>query len=250
MSSGGLVTAFLRAAAKACEDADADLVRHGIRLAGRFDAAAGSRTHLTALPDLDGEAFAQLRSSRPPEVNELVRLLHLARHGERAARAEDAAPVDGEQDPVTGLGGARVWDRFVFAEGPRSQQFAHPCTVLVAESPWVTHRSDPHGEASRAQRAARALRRSLREHDLLCRLQPTLFALFTVECTGLVADRVVTRVREGLLEVGLASAIGAASHDPASDPASANQIGAISGLLDRAVQLMHADRERQRVVPL
>ncbi|HEV7208897.1 MAG TPA: hypothetical protein VGN54_09160 [Mycobacteriales bacterium] len=236
---------FLRAAAALCLASDGMLERHGVLLAGRPEEVSGSRNHVAGLHDVGGDVFARLRSGRATQLDDVETLLQAAREAESVTRAEDAAPHDGEQDPVTGLGGLGLWERFMAAESARCRQFAHPCTVLVADIPRSSHPPDPDGENRRAQRAAQGLRRSLRGHDLLCRLRPTLFAILAIECGTAGAELLGTRVRAALLDVGLASALGSAVHDPTVPGAG---FGAV--LLDAALQRMRADRERQRVLPL
>lgn len=125
-----------------------------------------------------------------------------------AAVAAAGRPAEGEQVLPTALGGAAAW--------------ARACTLATtyeggSSLAVVLVRSDASGDRS-AERTAAALLRSVRQHDVVCLLEPGTYAVLTLGCDEGEASRLADRLVAALLDIGVGAAAGAAA-DP--DPARA-----------------------------
>jgi hypothetical protein len=143
-----------------------------------------------------------LRVDVAAEVVVLTEALAVARAGIAAAIAAVATPAEGERALPTTLGGPAVWARVCSEAATVSVGVPDAHAVVVVRTDATRDRT--------VERVAAALTRSVRAHDVVCLLDPGVFAVLALcwprqPVVGL-ADRLVA----ALLDVGVGAAAGAA----------------------------------------
>lgn len=127
-----------------------------------------------------------------------------------AAVAAAGRPAEGEQVLPTALGGLAAWDR-ACAAAVREGGEPHAVVVL---------RTGAQGERG-AGRAAAALLRSVRQHDVVCATAPGTYSVLSLCCSEREAVGLAERLAAALLDIGVGAAGGGAA-DP--DPARARPV--------------------------
>lgn len=120
-----------------------------------------------------------------------------------AAVAAAGRPAEGEQVLPTALGGPAAWDRACAVAATADRAESHAVVVIRTAVP---------GERA-AGRSAAALRRSVRQHDVVCLVGPGTYAVLTLCCDENDAAELADRLVAALLDVGVGAASGSAA-DP------------------------------------
>jgi len=127
----------------------------------------------------------------------------------RAERAERDALVD----PLTGLVNRRGWERAVFSEEERGTRYGHPATVVMLDLDGLKYVNDSAGHAEGDRllcRTAAILRETSRENDVVARLGGDEFGALLVESDTLSGRLAYERLKEKLIEAGVAASVGIA----------------------------------------
>jgi GGDEF domain-containing protein len=106
---------------------------------------------------------------------------------------------DGVVDSQTGLPNREGWDAVLQTEEDRSRRHGGVHGLVL-----IRLASTAAGTGSVAEQAALAIGQSLREIDLLARIDQQTFAVLALHCDDL--DRVVARLRLSLAKAGVAVA--------------------------------------------
>ena len=155
-------------------------------------------------------------------------------------RSAERSEREAETDVLTGLGNRRRWARFLAAEEVRLRTFGDPAAVLVLDLDGLKAVNDGRGHAAGDDlicRAAKVLRRQLRDHDLLARLGGDEFGVVATRITPGQVPSLVTRLRSALDDAGIAASVGSAPY------ALADGLGAA---WEQADLNMYADKQRRR----
>jgi diguanylate cyclase (GGDEF)-like protein len=163
----------------------------------------------------DARALDGALASAGPLLTLLGRLLTMVLCGERvrdeAAAAALEATLSAETDALTGLYNRRAWERVCRDEEQRFERYADPTVAVVVDLDLLKEVNDTQGHASGdryIQRAAAALRDSVRSCDVAARLGGDEFALLLRGCPTARADQAVARMYDALAAAGVAGSIG------------------------------------------
>lgn len=130
-----------------------------------------------------------------------------------ALESRDAA----DTDSLTGLPNRRAWDRTLATHAERFRHLADPTVLVMTDLDDLKIINYEQGHAAGdgyIRRAARALRRSLRETDVLARLGGDEFGIIPQDCDQGAADERVARLSRALLAVEVACSFGWAPATP------------------------------------
>lgn len=169
----------------------------------------------------------------------LDRDLRVADLTRRADAAESAAMLD----ELTSLWNRRAWNHFAAREDARSMRYGHPVCVLSIDLDGLKLANDTHGHAygDRLLRdAGRALRESVREHDVVARVGGDEFAVLLIECGEEQGRAVEARVRHSLERAGVDASVGFARRDPSQG---------IDEAWLRADAAMYAQKRQHKSIP-
>lgn len=145
----------------------------------------------------------------------LDRDLRLAAEARRSERAEAAALLD----ELTGLWNRRAWERFRETEESRCRRYGHAACVFSIDLDGLKAANDQRGHEAGDEllrRAARALKRSVREQDVVARVGGDEFAVLLVECPEEQGRLVERRLRAQLAAEHVAASVGFARREPAT----------------------------------
>jgi diguanylate cyclase len=209
------------------------------------------------LQNAEGGLFGTLcaidRSPQPESLREEQPLLELlaallsqilqsdlraAEETRRIQHLEAAAHTD----PLTSLFNRRAWDDLLAREEERCRRYGHPSAVLAIDLDALKVTNDSQGHAAGdalLQKAARVLRRSVRDIDIVARLGGDEFAIIGVECNHAAADALLKRVRDNLAAEGISASIGVCARVPDCNLALA---------LEVADELMYTEKRRKQSV--
>lgn len=144
-------------------------------------------------------------------------------------------------DSLTGIANHRAFYEAAERESSRARRYHHPFSLAYIDVDDFKHINDAYGHATGdrlLQSAARTMRESIRETDLLARLGGDEFAILFVETDATAAKRRVEELREKLLaamrreEWPVTFSIGVMTYE--SPPAD------IRGMISAADQLMYS----------
>jgi diguanylate cyclase (GGDEF)-like protein len=166
-------------------------------------------------PELERGADALLTVVGRLLATVLERDLRLAAEARRSEQAEAAAMLD----ELTGLWNRRAWDRFRDTEEARCRRYGHSACVLSVDLDGLKATNDQRGHQAGDEllrRAAGALKRSVREQDVVARVGGDEFAVLLVECQEEQGRVVEQRLRAELARDQVAASVGFARREPAT----------------------------------
>ncbi len=117
----------------------------------------------------------------------LSTLLDVELQATRQGRSAERARAEALTDSLTGLYNRRGWDQLLAAEESRCSRYAHPACIVSIDLDDLKLTNDTKGHAAGddlLQRAATAMQRAIREHDVLARVGGDEFAVLGVEVEG------------------------------------------------------------------
>lgn len=150
---------------------------------------------LLAGPDLEAD-----RASA--EAGSLSAALTAARNAVAEAVAAVSGTQDGERALPTTLGGPAVWERVCTAAASAGVGMPDPHAVVIVRTERTSDRT--------AERAAAALRRTVRDQDVVCRLDAGTYAVLALCWPPGPVAQLADRLVAALLDVGVGAAAGAA----------------------------------------
>jgi diguanylate cyclase (GGDEF)-like protein len=183
----------------------------------------------------DGSLFGTLCGLHPapraeplegelPLLELLARLLSSLLQAElqaaQLAREAERARAEALSDSLTGLYNRRGWDQLIAAEESRCRRYGHAAGVIAIDLDGLKAVNDARGHAEGdrlLQQAARALRATLRQQDILARVGGDEFAVLAIECDPTGIAVLLDRVRGALLRAGAPASVGGAVARPARD---------------------------------
>ena len=135
---------------------------------------------------------------------------------EQTRRAE-RAQVESLTDALTGVYNRRGWDQLVAAEESRCRRYGHPACVLSIDLDGLKNVNDTEGHARGDElicRAAQAVRRAVRDQDVVARIGGDEFAVLGTECDADGADRLRARLGAALTAANVEASLGIALRHP------------------------------------
>lgn len=188
-------------------------------LAGKELTEPGRRTWPLVLPDGEMLGVVVREEGGSGRHDELIQVLlrnfatvaateGAARQAQRRAReAEEEARVD----VLTGLPNRRAWDEALEGESARMTRHGRASIVLVVDLDDLKVLNDTEGHLAGdllIRRAALALRRAVRDEDIVARIGGDEFAVLAVEAAG--AEPILDRLHTTLVDLHVAASTGAA----------------------------------------
>jgi diguanylate cyclase len=156
------------------------------------------------------------------------------------ARKLEWAEAQSEIDPLTGLVNRRGWERYIAAEEVRYRRFGDPGAVIMVDLDGLKAVNDSAGHAAGdnyIRAAAGALRTAAPDIDAVARLGGDEFGVLAVGSTPEQTDVLVTRLRAGLLDAGVAGSIGFAPY---------TFVAGFPGAWEAADTAMYEDKRQRR----
>ncbi len=156
-----------------------------------------------------------------PVVEMFARLLVTILHADIKA-AENARLLERSQklattDSLTGLLNRNGWEQCIAAEEARSRRYGVPSCVYIIDLDGMKAVNDSAGHAHGdilLRRAARSLRRAVRESDMVARIGGDEFAILSVECDQDESEVIFHKIRNMLAADGISASVGKAMRDP------------------------------------
>lgn len=177
----------------------------------------------------DGDLIGSLSAMHPTEmadwvrgeqtlVEQISRLVgaNLAAHlavTERSRLAERAL-LEASTDPLTGIGNRRAWEWVIEAEDERCARFGRPASVLSIDLDGLKLVNDRQGHSAgddMIRRAATAISKAVRAHDVVARLGGDEFGVLAIECDAPAARRLAKRIARSLKSDEIQASIGLAT---------------------------------------
>lgn len=152
-------------------------------------------------------------------VRTLLHVIGLLVTSERAAAVAAAharqAQHDALVDGLTGLANRRGWDLRLVHEQARCDRQPAKAAIVVIDVDDLKQTNDCDGHLAgdiRLRLCADALRRHVRDSDLVARVGGDEFAVLALDWVGPTLSEVVDRLADGLSAAGVAASVGAAVH--------------------------------------
>lgn len=215
-------------------------------LAGNELVERGRRTWSLVLPD--GEMLGVvLRDEDGPDTHDELIYVLLRNFGtvvaaEAAARDAQqrarAAEEEARIDAMTGLPNRRAWEEALESESARMARHGRASLVVVLDVDGLKAINDSEGHLAGdllLRRAALALRRAVREEDVVARIGGDEFAILAVEASD--AGAVLARLRQALADLEVPASAGAAVALPGSS---------LSAALESADRQMYAEKRQHK----
>ncbi len=166
----------------------------------------------------------------------LDRELQLTSDARRIEKAEAAAMVD----QLTGLWNRRAWEHFRETEEARCRRYGHSACMMSIDLDGLKHANDTYGHEAGDELlrgAARALKGSVREQDVVARIGGDEFAVLLVECDEQGGGGSERRVRDNLARLDVAASIGFARREASAD---------LTEAWSRADEAMYRDKRARK----
>jgi diguanylate cyclase len=242
---------------------------HGPRIAPRSDlvpsyaaAPIGKQIQIRAYVGMplvrqDGGLFGTLcaihPSSQPQSIAEeeglvellgalLSKVLQTDLSAMEEARRAERLEAEALSDPLTHMYNRRGWDRLMASEEDRCRRFGHSAAVMIIDLDQLKSVNDAQGHAAGdalIAQAGAALRRAVREHDILARIGGDEFGIFCVECDAASRHTLLERVRGALADAHVKASVGFALRHPAAG---------LQAAWEQADRMMYEEK-RSRQVP-
>lgn len=122
-------------------------------------------------------------------------------------------------DELTQLYNRRGWEQLLQAEEERSRRYGHSSAIYMVDLDGLKEVNDTYGHQAGdqlIQRAAQALRHSVRTEDVVARLGGDEFAILTIETSEAEAESLLTRIQQALQNAQVDASIGFALRLPAT----------------------------------
>ncbi len=132
-----------------------------------------------------------------------------------AARELETARREADTDALTGLLNRRGWDRYLQQEEDRFRRFGDAACVLVLDLDYLKIVNDTRGHDAGDQyirEAARVLAAAMRPGDVLARLGGDEFGIVAVGASTALAERMIGRMEQALIEAGVSGSFGHAPY--------------------------------------
>jgi diguanylate cyclase (GGDEF)-like protein len=134
-----------------------------------------------------------------------------------AQRATERALIDATRDPLTNLLNRRGWLQFLEQEEARCRRYGHPACIISIDLDDLKTTNDVLGHAQGdqlIQRAASAMRKSVRSSDIVARTGGDEFFILGVECDPLQGRMMVKRLEQSLISNNVRASIGLSHRSP------------------------------------
>lgn len=177
------------------------------------------------------ELFAQLLSS----------LLHADLVAAEQTRCAERLQIEAMSDSLTGLYNRRGWNELLQNEEQRCQLYGDPACVMVIDLDGLKELNDSLGHEAGdhlLRRAAQAMRKSVRQQDVVARVGGDEFVILCIDCSIHMGVQLKQRLQFHLEAVQVSASVGIAGRSPSS--------GLHQAWLD-ADQAMYAEK-RERAV--
>ncbi len=136
-----------------------------------------------------------------------------------AERELETARSEADTDVLTGLLNRRGWDRFLEKEEDRFRRFGDAACVLVLDLDHLKIVNDTKGHDAGDQYirdAARVMAAVMRPGDVLARLGGDEFGIVAIGAGPVLAERMIARMQEALIEAGVSGSFGHAPYSVVS----------------------------------
>lgn len=175
----------------------------------------------------DGQLFGTLCAIHPtprpawivdqlPHVELMARLLTSILQSELNTAAQTRLAERSQQESIldclTGLYNRRGWDRFVELEEERCRRYGHPACMISLDLDGLKKVNDTQGHQAgddMLQRAAEAIRSTIRSHDVAARIGGDEFAILATECDLRGSRELMERLESALQSNSVTASIGA-----------------------------------------
>uniref|UniRef100_B8HS15 Diguanylate cyclase with GAF sensor n=1 Tax=Cyanothece sp. (strain PCC 7425 / ATCC 29141) TaxID=395961 RepID=B8HS15_CYAP4 len=147
----------------------------------------------------------------------LCTVLELELKAAEQIRQIERAQAEALTDSLTSLYNRRGWDQLLAAEETRCQRYGHPACVVAIDLDGLKQINDTQGHGKGDElicRAGRAIRKVLRQQDVLARIGGDEFVVLGVECDALSAKNLIERIYASLSAVQVEASVGLAMRDP------------------------------------
>ena len=141
----------------------------------------------------------------------LTTVLAADRFQDRTADALLTARLDAETDPMTGLPNRRAWQDAIAQAQARFERLGDPTVAAMLDLDLLKTVNDRQGHAAGdayITAAAGALRRAVRDNDVIARLGGDEFGILLPRCTEANAEAVIARIYAELESAGVAGSVG------------------------------------------
>lgn len=132
-------------------------------------------------------------------------------------RQRERMEAEAMGDSLTKLYNRRGWEKLLFAEERRCQQYGHPAGVIYVDLDYLKPINDTQGHAAGDQliyKAAQKIYSTVRSQDVVARIGGDEFAVLGVECHPQQMKRLAKRIESSLKEAGIEASLGYASRHP------------------------------------
>jgi diguanylate cyclase (GGDEF)-like protein len=136
-----------------------------------------------------------------------------------AERELETARSEADTDALTGLLNRRGWDRFIEKEEDRFRRFGDAACVLVLDLDHLKIVNDTRGHDAGdryIRDAARVMAAVMRPDDILARLGGDEFGIVAIGASPALAERMIARMQEALIEAGVSGSFGHAPYSVVS----------------------------------
>ena len=158
-----------------------------------------------------------------------------------AERQKERAAADAETDLLTGLFNRRGWDRMLEIEEKRCQRYGSPAYVVLMDLDGLKSINEGLGHDAGnklIRRAAKVLRKNVRDSDVVARLGGDQFGILGTPCSSTTAEQILKRVRKALERGGVRASMGLSTRVPALH---------LSELVIEADQLMYVEKTARKL---
>ncbi|MCA2216583.1 GGDEF domain-containing protein [Wangella sp. NEAU-J3] len=137
----------------------------------------------------------------------LTAVLAIERSRDRAAKALLLEELSTESDRDTGLPNRRAWHRLIAHAQARYARLADPTVIAVLrlDELWAF---DDDGRAAYVRDTATAVRRAVRDGDIIARIDEDELGLLLPDCNEADAETVIARIHTELRFAGTAASVG------------------------------------------
>ena len=170
----------------------------------------------------------------------LAAVLHAEQRAEMAEMRALQAEAASLQDPLTGLGNRRMWDRLLVTEEERCRRLSIEAAVVVVDLDGLKSVNDERGHPAGdtlLRVAATVLTEHTRIPDQVARTGGDEFAIVATDCAPDDARALVDRLRTALNMAGVTASIGQADR---------RREGTLTRAWIAADEAMYAEKRRRR----
>lgn len=170
---------------------------------------------------IDPEPQSETIREKLPTIELLAKLLSTILENElqhqEQVRYLERVETEAMSDVLTELYNRRGWEKLLFAEETRCQQYGHPAGVIYVDLDDLKSINDTKGHAAGDEliyHAGQKIRAAVREQDIVARIGGDEFAILGVECNHEQIKNLATRIATTLREAGIEGSVGYASRHP------------------------------------